>query len=101
VSWIGQSAGTGFIFNLTGDLITQQQLTDFLNAAFETDLVYEELTPEEYLKIQQGLNGEFLGTVIYGIYYKIRNGEFSIESDYEYAAGRPHISWPDYFTSLK
>jgi NAD(P)H dehydrogenase (quinone) len=90
----------GRIYNLAGDPITQQQLTGYLNSAFGTDLYYEELTPEKYMKVQQELNGEFLGMIIYGIYSKIKNGEFNIQSDFEAAAGRPHISWPDYFNRL-
>ena len=58
------------------------------------------MSPESYLKFQKELNGEFLGTVIAGIYTKIRNGEFQIDSDYAEAAGREHISWQEYFSSL-
>lgn len=91
----------GKIFNLAGEAITQQQLTGFLNKLFNTKLAYEDLTPEAYLEFQQKANGEFLGTVIAGIYTKIRNGEFDIVSDYEKAAGRKHIGWDEYFKSLK
>jgi len=76
------------------------QLTAYLNAAFGTSLVYEEMTPEAYLTFQQNVNGEFLGKVIAGIYIKIRNGEFNIQSDFEAAAGRKHLEWKDYFISL-
>jgi len=90
----------GKIFNLAGNAITQQQLAGYLNLAFGTTLVYEEMTPEAYLEFQQKANGEFLGTVIAGIYTKIRNGEFNINSDYEAAAGRKHVGWDDYFGNL-
>jgi len=88
-------------FNLAGEAISQQQLTAYLNSAFGTNLVYEELTPEAYLALQQQLNGEFLGMVIAGIYTKIRNGEFNLQSNFEAAAGRRHMGWEDYFNSLK
>lgn len=88
------------IFNLAGESISQTQLTAYLNAAFGTSLVYEEMTPEAYLAFQQNVNGEFLGKVIAGIYLKIRNGEFNIHSDFEAAAGRKHLEWKDYFISL-
>lgn len=91
----------GKIFNLGGEAISQQQLTVFLNNAFGTNLVYEKMSPEAYLALQKELNGEFLGTVIAGIYTKIRNGEFNIKSDYKAAAGRNHISWDEYFSSIK
>ena len=45
--------------------------------------------------------GDFLGTVIAGIYSGIRNGTTQFESDYEIAAGRKHISWEEYFCQLK
>ena len=90
----------GNIYNLTGDAITQQQLTEYLNLAFGTNLFHEEITPEAYLEFQQRINGEFPGTVITGIYTKIRNGEFNILSDFESATGRKHISWDQYFSGL-
>lgn len=90
----------GKLFNLAGKAITQQQLTDYLNSAFGTDLVYEEMTPEKYLAFQQKANGEILGKIIAGIYTKIRNGEFNIRSDYKAAYGRRHMGWDDYFNSL-
>lgn len=68
--------------------------------AFGTNLVYEEMSPAAYPEMQQKLNGEFLGTVIAGIYTKNRNGEFNIQSDFEAAAGRKHISWDAYFSTL-
>ena len=88
-------------FNLAGEAITQQQLTTYLNMAFGTRLVYEEMTNEAYLAFQQKANGEFLGKVIAGIYSKIRNGEFNIQSDFKAAAGRSHLRWEDYFNKLK
>ena len=91
----------GKIYNLVGDAITQYQLTDYMNEAFGTDLIYEELSVEDYLEFQKKVNGEFLGNIIAGIYSKIRNGEFEAESDYEAAAARKHISWKKYFRNLK
>lgn len=90
----------GRVFNLAGKPISQQQLTGFLNSTFGTRLVYEEMSPEEYLTFQQKVNGEFLGMVIAGIYTKIRNGEFNNSSDFEEAAGREHISWEEYFRGI-
>ncbi len=90
----------GHIFNLAGEAITQSELTAYLNKAFGTSLYYEAMTPEAYLAFQQKVNGEFLGTVISGIYTKILNGESLMESQYREAAGREHISWDAYFDSL-
>jgi len=88
-------------FNLAGEAITQQQLTAYLNRTFGTELVYEEMTTEAYLAFQQKVNGKFLGKIIAGIYTKIRNGEFNIQSDFKAAAGRSHITWEDFFNTLK
>jgi len=93
--------GNGQIFNLAGESISQTQLAAYLNTAFSTSLVYEEMSPEEYLSFQQNVNGEFLGKLIAGIYLKIRQGEFNVQSDFEAAAGRKHLEWKDYFISLK
>ena len=91
----------GNIYNLCGESITQHQLTSYLNYAFNTNLSYESLSIEEYTKQRQAELGEFLGKVIAGIYEGIRNGSCNIKSDYKLAAGRNHISWEDYFSSLK
>jgi len=91
----------GKIFNLVGEAISQVQLADFINQVFNTNLSYEALSVEEYLEFQKEVNGEFLGTVIAGIYTKIRNGEFQLNSDFKEAAGRNHISWSNYFKNLK
>jgi NAD(P)H dehydrogenase (quinone) len=88
-------------FNLAGEAITQQQLAHYLNKAFGTELVYEKMTTEAYLAFQQKVNGEFLGKIIAGIYTKIRMGEFNIQSDFKAAAGRSHLTWEDYFSTLK
>jgi len=91
----------GKIYNLTGEAISQTKLCTYLNKAFDLNLNYETMEVEDYLKFQNEVNGEFLGTVIAGIYTKIRNGEFQIESDYEAAAGRKHVSWNNYFEKVE
>ena len=89
------------LFNLTGKPITQSQLVAFMNQSFKTNLRYREMSPDDYLKFQQKVNGEFLGAIIAGIYEKIRNGEFVADSNYTNAAGREHMSWGKYFEQLK
>jgi len=76
------------------------QLAGYLNLAFGTSLTYEAISPEAYLEIQHKNNGEFLGPIIAGIYQKIREGEFEVESRYQEAAGRKHLSWNSYFEAL-
>lgn len=90
----------GKIFNLAGEPITQTRLTSYLNRVFKGDLYYEEMTPDDYLNFQIKVNGEYLGPIIAGIYKKIRYGEFDVESDFEKAAGRKHISWDKFFEQI-
>ena len=90
----------GRTYNLHGDAITQYELADHLNTAFGTELVYTPMTVEEYRNDRIAELGEFLGTVISGIYEGIFNGEADNPSQYAEAAGREHVSWPDYFADL-
>lgn len=45
--------------------------------------------------------GEFMGSVIAGIYEGIRNGDYDSPSEFQAAAGRPHQSWTAYFGDIK
>ncbi len=90
----------GNTYNLHGEAITQYELADYLNSAFGTDLTYTPMTVEEYREDRVAELGEFLGTVITGIYQGIRDGEADNPSHYLEAAGREHVSWPTYFASL-
>ncbi|NNL68627.1 MAG: SDR family oxidoreductase [Acidimicrobiia bacterium] len=90
----------GHTYNLHGEAITQYELADYLNQAFGTDLTYTPLSVEEYRADRVAELGEFMGTVIAGIYEGIRNGEADNPSHYVEAAGREHQSWPSYFASL-
>ena len=87
----------GQIYNLHGEPITQQQLANYLNDAFGTNLKYRPMTVSEYREERIGELGEFLGQVIAGIYEGIRNGAANNESHFARAAGREHQSWPSYF----
>lgn len=91
----------GHTYNLGGEPITQQQLTDYMNQAFGTNLIYESMSVEDYKQERTKKLGEFLGNIISGIYSGIRNGTTQFESDFEIAAGRKHISWEEYFSQLK
>lgn len=90
----------GQIYHLAGDPITQQQLVDYLNQAFGLNLVFESMTVEAYHRERIAELGDFLGTIIAGIYTGIRNGSFNVKSDYQQAAGREHISWTQYFSNI-
>ena len=90
----------GNTYNLHGEAITQYQLADYINRAFGTDLAYTPMSVEEYRKDRVAELGDFLGTVIAGIYQGIRDGKADNPSHYLEAAGREHVSWSDYFASL-
>ena len=100
VSLIKNEDRNNKMYVLAGEPITQQQLTEYMNRAFGMQLKYREMSPEKYLDFQKKVNGEFLGTIVAGIYEKIRNGEFFANSDYEAAAGRKHISWDNWFEQI-
>ena len=91
----------GKTYNLHGTPITQQELTDYLNKTFGTNLKYRSVSVARYREERIAELGEFLGNIIAGIYHGIRNGHFDNPSDYAAAAGREHQSWDDYFAALK
>jgi NAD(P)H dehydrogenase (quinone) len=91
----------GNVYNLVGEAITQTQLVGYFNKYFNTSLIYESMTLEDYLAWQQQRNGKFLGAIIAGIYTKIRNGEFEFESDFEKVAGRKHKTVAQIFSEHK
>jgi NAD(P)H dehydrogenase (quinone) len=78
------------IYNLVGDPITQEQLAGLLNQVYGTRLVYRSASVEDYLNERKAELGDFLGTIISGIYEGIRNDAVNVVSDFERAAGRPH-----------
>ena len=80
----------GQIYNLVGEPITQSQLADYINQVYDTQLEYKEVSVSNYLAERQAALGDFMGTVIAGIYEGIRKGANDVESNYESAAGRPH-----------
>ncbi len=90
----------GQTYNLHGELLTQAQLVEYLNRTFGTQLQYRSMSVAEYREERIAELGEFIGTVIAGIYEGIRNGALDRAGDYQAATGRPHQSWDDYFRSL-
>jgi NAD(P)H dehydrogenase (quinone) len=80
----------GQTYNLVGEAISQERLAELINRVYGTSLKYNSLSVEDYVKERQAALGDFLGTVIGGIYEGIKNGAFNPRPDYESAAGRPH-----------
>ena len=96
-----ESTHNGHIYNLHGEPITQQQLADYLNEAFGTELKYRAMSVAEYREERVAELGEFIGNVIAGIYEGIRKGAANNESHFALASGRDHQSWQDYFDGLR
>lgn len=80
----------GQIYNLVGEAITQSELAELINQVYHTNLSYNPVSVETYMKERKEALGEFIGTVIAGIYEGIQKGVNDVGSDFEKAAGRPH-----------
>ncbi|WP_159023703.1 NAD(P)H-binding protein [Formosa sp. L2A11] len=82
----------GNVYNLVGNGITQHELTSLINQVYQTKLVYHSVSVKDYKADRIGALGEFLGTIIAGIYEGIKSGADDVPSDYKTAAGRSHKS---------
>lgn len=91
----------GKTVNLNGAPITQTQLANFLNAAFDVRLSYRAMSSNAYVADRTAELGEFLGSIIGGVYDGIRLGAYDSPGDFLAVTGKPHRSWEDYFTSLR
>lgn len=89
------------IYNLHGRAITQYELAEYLNAAFDTHLTYLPISVETFKEERIAELGDFIGTVVAGIYQGIREGKSNNPSHYNEAAGRAHQSWEAYFENVK
>jgi len=88
-------------YNLHGESITQYELADFLNSTFGTVLPYIPVSVEEYRKDRISELGEFMGSIIAGIYQGIREGKSDNPSHYLEASGRNHQNWEEFFYNIK
>ena len=91
----------GHTYNLVGESITQSQLANFINKVFNTQLKYTSVSVEEYENERKKELGNFIGTVIAGIYNGIKTGVNDVNSDFEKATGRPHKSTLDLLENFK
>ncbi|MGB7394273.1 MAG: SDR family oxidoreductase [Pricia sp.] len=82
----------GQVYNLGGKPITQAELADTINQVYDTDLSYNPVSVEAYAQERKEALGEFMGTIIAGIYEGIKIGANDVHSDFENAARRPHKS---------
>ena len=96
-----QDKHNGKTYNLAGQSITQAELAQLMNEAYGTNLSYRAVSVKDYKKERIAALGEFLGTVIAGIYESMANGAYEVPSDFEIAAGRPHLHPRELIESLK
>jgi len=82
----------GQTYNLVGDPITQTELVELINQVFSTNLKFNSVPVEVFEKERKSELGDFIGTVIAGIYNGIRNGTNDVPSDFKKATGRTHKS---------
>ncbi|MBM1108236.1 SDR family oxidoreductase [Aurantibacter crassamenti] len=82
----------GQTYNLVGQPITQNQLADYINQVYNTHLVYNSVSVANYLIERKNALGDFIGTIISGIYEGIKNGANDVSSDYKKATGKSHKS---------
>jgi len=87
-----QDQHNGQTYNLGGEPITQTQLAELINQEFNTNLKFNSVSVVEYEEERKAELGDFIGTVIAGIYHGIKKGVNDVPSDFEKAAGRPHKS---------
>lgn len=80
------------VYNLVGEPITQTDLANLINEVYDTDLIFTALSVSEYEDERKAALGEFLGTIIAGIYEGIKIGAYDIDSDFEEVTGRSHKS---------
>ena len=98
---LAEDKHNGQTYNLHGEAITQYQLANYLNSAFETSLTYSPVSVEQYRQERIAELGEFMGIIIAGIYQGIREGKSDNPSHFAEAAGRDHESWPTYFSRIR
>jgi NAD(P)H dehydrogenase (quinone) len=79
-------------YNLMGPTITQTELAAYLNVGFGTKLRFQNVSVAEYTAQRKAALGDFLGTVIAGIYTGIKEGAYEVPSDFETVVGRPHLT---------
>lgn len=82
----------GQTYNLVGSAISQASLAAKMNEAFGTSLSFQNMSVEAYQTERREALGDFLGTVIAGIYEGIKKGVNDVPSDFEKVVGRPHLS---------
>jgi NAD(P)H dehydrogenase (quinone) len=79
------------VYELSGPLLTQEELVNTLGAVLGKEIPVEQVTDETYAEIMKGLGlPDFVIPIVVGIQESIRNGSLEVESnDFEKLLGRP------------
>ncbi|WP_010134764.1 SDR family oxidoreductase [Ochrovirga pacifica] len=88
-------------YNLVGSAITQTELAQIINQVFGTSLTFKAISFDAYLEERKAALGDFLGTIIAGIYKGIQTGAYDISSDFEKIMGKPHASVTEMMVAYK
>jgi NAD(P)H dehydrogenase (quinone) len=88
-------------YNLVGEPITQSQLAELINQAFDTNLEFNSVPVDVYELERKAELGDFIGTVIAGIYHGIKIGANDVPSDFKKVAARPHKSTMEMIKAFK
>ena len=80
----------GNTYNLVGEAITQSELASLINQVYNTKLTYNSVSVAAYAAERKAALGDFIGTVIAGIYEGIKEGANEVSSDFEKATSRLH-----------
>lgn len=91
----------GQVYNLVGKAITQSQLAEYMNQVFNTNLVFHSVSVADYKAERTAALGDFIGTIIAGIYEGIKEGANDVPSDFEKVTGRPHKSFLEIIKGYK
>lgn len=91
----------GQVYNLVGEPVTQSELAENINKVYSTNLIYNSVTVDNYAADRKAALGDFMGTVIAGIYEGIKAGANDVPSDYEKATGRAPKSLFEMITEFK
>lgn len=91
----------GQTYNLHGESVSQNDLTEAINKAYGLELSYKSVSVQDYLQQRKTALGEFMGTVIGGIYEGIRLGKFDEASDFFKVTQRAHQSADEMIQAFK
>ncbi|MBC8769862.1 SDR family oxidoreductase [Arenibacter sp. BSSL-BM3] len=91
----------GQVYKLVGEAITQADLARIINQVYGTNLTYNPVSVEAYEQERKEALGDFIGTIIAGIYEGIKIGANDVSSDFEKAAGRQHKTAVEMIETIK